>query len=598
VSLFRVITSRVERKLALLLSLVSVLALSILGYLAVQTVTLARQQNVAELEWQLTNQSVDRLRKFIDDKIENFRIVVADPNVNAIGYEQQTFILEGHLAGDSSLVELSFIQPTDGFETARVVRGYDKPIHRVLGLDEPAVAAALKGENYFGPVFFSDNEPRIVLASPVTNQQGVVIGLLRGEANLTTVSPLVAQANLGESGYLYVVDQSGRVIASSSVLSNRLSRGTDLKRQPFVSQVLSTGLAPALNTATIYNSNIAREKVFAVGRTIPKFGWAVVVEWPEAEAMAVVSEVVGRLVAGTFILLLALVIVSLWLARKITKPLRQLTTAAAQIGQGKFDVVLPTASQDEVGELARSFGIMTQGLKELERLKDEFVFIAAHELRTPVTAIRGYAEMLGDASKDLPEQAKEFVTRLQQSGGRLAILVNDLLEVARSQAGRLKVQTSPQDIVAIISATLAELKSLADEKKHIIVFSPPPQLPQVMADKDKLQEVLVNLVGNAIKYTPPQGKVEVGLRIEGDSVVTWVKDNGIGITAEDQAKLFQRFFRVESDETRNIQGTGLGLFIVRQIIEHMNGRIWVESTKGQGSTFLFTLLAGDFLEPE
>ena len=588
-ALLSIISGRLDRKLALLLSLVALLSLTVLGWLAIRTVTQARQQNVAELEWQLVNQSVDRLRKFIDDKIENFRIVVADPNVTAIGYEQQTFILEGHLSGDASLLELSFIQPADGFETARVVRGYDKPIHRVLGLDEPAVAAALQGKNYFGPVFFVDNEPRIVLASPVINQQRSIIGVLRGEANLKAVAPLIAQANLGESGYLFVVDQAGRVIATSSAAGSRLPAGRDLKSKPFVSQVLATGVAPAVGDSAVYESSLEPLKVFVAGRTIPKFGWAIVVEWPTDEAMAIVSEVISRLIGGALVLLALLIVISFWLARSLTKPLRQLTLATAEVGKGKFDVTLPTAGQDEVGELARSFGTMTLGLKELERLKDEFVFIAAHELRTPVTAIRGYAEMLGDVSQALPEQAKEFVLRLQQSGGRLATLVNDLLEVARSQAGRLKVQTSPQDIVAIITATLAELKPLAEEKQHTIAFLPPAGLPLVLADKDKLQEVMVNLVGNAIKYTPPGGQVEVGVRQAEGLLVTSVKDSGIGIALGDQAKLFQRFFRVESEETKNIQGTGLGLFIVRQIVEHMNGKIWVESIKGQGSTFYFSL---------
>ncbi|MDZ4229839.1 MAG: sensor histidine kinase, partial [Candidatus Veblenbacteria bacterium] len=419
----------------------------------------------------------DRLRKYIDDKIENFRIVVADPNVTAIGYEQQTFILQGHLEADQSLLELSFIQPADGFETARVVRGYDKPVHRVLGRDEPAVAAALGGSNYFGPVFFAEGKPMIVLASPVINQQGSIIGVLRGEANLAAVVTLVAQANLGASGYVYVVTQEGRVLAASSAAANRLTVGEDRRALPFVSQVLAMGVSPSVNTTATVYSAIAGESVFTVGRTIPKFGWAVVAEWPVGEAMAVVREVVQGLVAGALVFLVFLVVLSIWLARRFTKPLRQLTMATAQVGQGKFDVVLPTAGRDEVGELARSFGTMTQGLKELERLKDEFVFIAAHELRTPVTAIRGYAEMLGDATKDLPEQTKEFVTRLQQSGQRLATLVNDLLEVARSQAGRLKVQTSPQDLTALVSVTLAELKPLAMEKRHELVFSPPPAFP-------------------------------------------------------------------------------------------------------------------------
>lgn len=588
-SLFSFITSSLERKLAILLSLVALMALSVLGWLAVRTVTAARQQNIAELEWQLTNQSVDRLRKFIDDKIESFRIVVADPNVTAIGYEQQTFILQGHLIEDASLVELSFVQPADGFETARVVRGYDKPVHRLLSKDEPAVAAALRGENYFGPVFFHQGEPRITLASPVINQHGQIIGVLRGEANLRALVSLVAQANLGASGYLYVVDQAGRLLAGSSQLSSKLTVGTDLKEQPFVSQVLSTGVVPAVNQSLIYRSPLVSEDVFVVGRTIPKFGWAVIAEWPVQEAMAVVQNVIHRLLWGAGLLLVALIIVSFWLARRVTRSLRVLTAAAVQVGKGKFDVTLPTAGGDEVGELAQSFAAMTQGLKELERLKDEFVFIAAHELRTPVTAIRGYAEMLAEAGGHIPDQAREFVTRLQQSGERLATLVNDLLEVARSQAGRLKVQTSPQDIVAIISATLAELKPLADEKQHTVIFTPSQALPPVLADKDKLQEVMVNLISNAIKYTPAGGRIEIGVKPEEGRVVVWVKDNGIGIAPEDQVKLFQRFFRVESDETRDIQGTGLGLFIVRQIIEHMNGKIWLASAKGQGSTFYFSL---------
>jgi len=587
-------SSRVERKLALLLSLVALLSLLVLGVLAVNTITTTRQRNIAELEWQLVNQSSARLRKFIDDKLSTFRIVIADPQVLAVGPEQQKFLVQAQLDTDPSLLEVDFLSPDEfgQWVAIRAVRGVANPVRPTVGLDDPVLAAALQKQNYLSPVYLVDGQPYLTLGTPVVNQQGSVIGALRGEVDLEQLGPLVAQANLGSSGYLYLVDRNSKLLAWStnfSGSSDKRSVRASFQAPSYVSDVLS-GVASAVSiTAETYISPHDREQVFAVGRTIPKLSWAVMVEWPETEAMEIGRVVVGRLVWAALALLLVLIGLSVVVARSFTKPLRELKAATEEIGQGKFDVELKMKSQDEVGELSKSFQEMTKGLKELERLKDEFVFIAAHELRTPVTAIRGYAEMLGDVSQSLPEQGKEFVTRLQQSGARLATLVNDLLEVARSQAGRLKVETTPQDLVGIIQTTLAELTPLAKEKNHAVTFTPPANLPQVMADQAKLQEVLVNLVGNAIKYTPAGGGVEVSVEQQGSEVATHIKDNGIGIGPEDQAKLFQRFFRVESEETKSIQGTGLGLFIVRQIVEHMNGKIWVESTKGQGSTFSFSL---------
>ena len=581
---------RIERKLALLLSLVAVVSVLVLGLLAVRTITVTREQNVAELTWQLAAQSVDRVRRYVDDKVEVFRLVVADPGVTAIGYDQQLAVLRGHLAADPALLEISFLTQDSGFETARVVRGQENSPHRELGLRDPSVVAARSGQSYLGPVEFTSKGPTMVLAAPVFAQGGAIIGLLRGVASLAPLQTLLAQANLGTSGYLYVVTADGRVLAASSNVSGRLAPGaTDAAASTFVVDLASGRVAQSQVTPRTYRSPMNGSEVFVAGRTLAQTGWSVIAEWPRAEAMAVVPQVVGNLALGALALLLVLVAASIYLARSFARPLLGLTAAATEIGQGRFQVALPTAGADEVGELARSFQHMTEGLKELERLKDEFVFIAAHELRTPVTAIRGYAEMLKDASATFPDQAKEFVARLEESGARLANLVNDLLEVARSQAGRMKIETTPQDLLALIRGTLAELTLLAQEKQQVLTLAPPLSVPRVLADRAKLQEVLVNLVGNAVKYTPQGGQVTVTVEVTEGAVVTHVTDTGIGIAPEDQAKLFQRFFRVESDETRNIQGTGLGLFIVREIVEHMNGQIWVESEKGKGSTFSFSL---------
>ncbi len=585
------INSRLERKLALLLSLVALVSLFVFAWLSIRLITVTREQNIGELEWQLANQTSDRLRKFIFDKLESFRIIVADPSVTAIGHEQQVFILRGQLQNDASLTEVSFIRP-DGHELWREVRGSKGALPsnlRVFAENDKLVTTVKQGKNYLGPVVFKDNRSLLVLASPVINYQGEIIAILRGEADLKMLTPLVIAANLGSSGYLYLLDEGNHLLtASSNFTRQSYPVGYEVRgsEQAAWRQVRP---ADAALTAEYGPSPLGRQAVFSVSQKINQLDWLIRVEWPEAEAMEILPQIITQLILAALILLIILGSLSILVARKVSRPIHKLSLAAGSIGQGKFDVSLPTVGQDEVGQLAREFSQMLKGLQELEKLKDEFVFIAAHELRTPVTAIRGYAEMLTDLGTSLPPAAREFVERLQQSGSRLANLVNDLLEVARDQAGRLKCETSPQNLTEIIQGVISELTPLVKEKEHTLQFQPPHNLPMVLVDKDKLQEVLVNLISNAIKYTPPRGTIKLDLMPAAGEVTVSVQDNGIGISAADQAKLFQRFYRVESDETRNIQGTGLGLFIVRQLVERMGGKIWIESEKGKGTTFRFTL---------
>ncbi|MBI5733512.1 MAG: sensor histidine kinase [Candidatus Kerfeldbacteria bacterium] len=586
------INSRLERKLALLLSLVALVSLFVFAWLSIRLITVTREQNIGELEWQLANQTSDRLRKFIFDKLESFRIIVADPNVTAIGHEQQVFILQSQLQNDTSLTEVSFIRP-DGHELWREVRGskgqLQPPNLRVFDENDKLVATVKQGKNYLGPVVFKDNKSLLVLASPVINYQGEIIAILRGEADLKMLTPLVIAANLGSSGYLYLLDEGNHLLTSSS---NFIKQSYPVGYKVTSSEQVAWRQdrpGDAVLRSEYGPSPLSKQAVFSVSQKINQLDWLIRVEWPEAEAMEILPQIITQLILAAVILLIILGSISILAARKISRPIHKLSLAASSIGQGKFDVSLPTVGQDEVGQLAREFSQMLKGLQELEKLKDEFVFIAAHELRTPVTAIRGYAEMLTDLGTSLPPQAKEFTERLQQSGSRLANLVNDLLEVARDQAGRLKCETSPQNLMEIVQGVISELAPLVKEKEHTLQFQPPGNLPPVLVDKDKLQEVLVNLVSNAIKYTPPRGTIKIDLMSAVGEVTVSVQDNGIGISAEDQAKLFRRFYRVESDETRNIQGTGLGLFIVRQLVERMGGKIWVESEKGKGTTFRFTL---------
>ena len=237
---------------------------------------------------------------------------------------------------------------------------------------------------------------------------------------------------------------------------------------------------------------------------------------------------------------------------------------------------------------------MMLGLKQLQELKEEFVFIAAHELRTPVTAIKGYISLILDGiAGPVSGSLREILDKIQNANKRLINLVNDLLEVARSEAGRMTIQVAPTNIIAPIKDVLSELRPLAYEKSITMIYEPDSGLPSVLADAGRVKEIMVNLVGNAIKYTVGSGTVTVRHEIQGSELTTHIQDTGVGMPKDSQKKLFEKFYRIQTEKTRDITGTGLGLFIVRQLVEKMNGRIWVESEEGKGSIFSFSLLLAE-----
>lgn len=223
--------------------------------------------------------------------------------------------------------------------------------------------------------------------------------------------------------------------------------------------------------------------------------------------------------------------------------------------------------------------------KKALALKDEFVFIASHELKAPVTAISGFVEFAQEEVK-APE-AKKALSNLDKANQRLLKLVQDLLEVARAEAGRIEIETSPTDITIPTMDVIENLKPLADKKGLKITYSK-KKLPKVLADPGRVSEILTNLVSNAIKYTE-NGAITISHKIKDAMAITSVSDTGVGIPKEDFPKIFGKFYRSGQDLVRAQEGTGLGLFIIKQIVERMDGKIWFESTEGRGSTFFFSL---------
>lgn len=234
--------------------------------------------------------------------------------------------------------------------------------------------------------------------------------------------------------------------------------------------------------------------------------------------------------------------------------------------------------------------------KEVERQKDEFVSTASHEMRTPVAAIEGYISLAMNPNvATIDDRAKSYLDKAHDTIKHLGDLFRDLLSVTKAEEGQLTAKIEPVNLDKLLTQATSDMQFTAQTKKLTLVYQVGGQsgktiapLFYVAANPERLREVVMNLMENAVKYTP-EGGIKVGLEGTDKEVTVSVSDSGVGIAAEDMPHLFQKFYRIDSSATRTIGGTGLGLYLCRRVIEAFNGRIWVESNQGQGSTFKFTL---------
>jgi len=222
-------------------------------------------------------------------------------------------------------------------------------------------------------------------------------------------------------------------------------------------------------------------------------------------------------------------------------------------------------------------------------LKDTFISVVSHELKTPVAIIKGYAETLRrPEARRNPGLADEMLETIVEESDRLAQLVDDLLDVSRLQAGGLPFQdVEPVDLRAIVQRVMDRYQP--QTQRHTLLADFPDAYPLIDGDPRRLEQVLDNLISNAVKYSPQGGTVQITGSMTPAEALIAVKDNGVGIPWGEQERIFERFYRVEGPETRAVAGTGLGLYLSRAIVQAHGGRIWVESTPGQGATFFVAL---------
>lgn len=290
-------------------------------------------------------------------------------------------------------------------------------------------------------------------------------------------------------------------------------------------------------------------------------------------------------VAGAAAAAIAL-LVARWLARGMTKPLRDMAAAARRMETGDYDQRVVTSSRDEVGQLAVAFNRMSGELSNLERLRRDLVANVSHELKTPISALRAHLENLQDGVEQAdPETLQVMLTQTE----RLGRLVDQLLELSRLESGDVPLRPQRVSLRPLVSKVVSEIEVTRSDRDVALEEHVPHDLPAVFADPERVHQVLFNLLDNALRFTPAGGRVTVSASRHDGTVDVAVADTGPGISAEHLPRLFERFYRIDSARSRNEGGTGIGLAIARSVVEAHGGKIWAESEPGKGAVFTFEL---------
>lgn len=292
------------------------------------------------------------------------------------------------------------------------------------------------------------------------------------------------------------------------------------------------------------------------------------------------------LVATSFVAGVAAITLTVILSRRILHPVAALTLAARRMESGDLDQRVIVHASGEIEELAHAFNAMAEALGRNEALRRNMVSDIAHELRTPLTNIRGYLEGIQDG---VLEPDLNTIDMLHDESLMLNQLIQDLQELTLAESGAMHYEAQELDIRSLIEQTITASKTLANKKHIEFVTKLPDDIPSVIADQRRVAQVLRNLVNNAITHTPSDGSVQITAEIFPNEVEVSVIDSGEGIDSEHLPYLFERFYRADPSRSRATGGAGLGLAIVKNLVEAQGGRVQVDSIKGKGATFSFTL---------
>jgi signal transduction histidine kinase len=484
---------------------------------------------------------------------------------------------------------------------------------------QPNVEQARATGVYYGPTY----APR-TLSNPGARVMEIVVregrrgdyrpnsGFVGETLDLSAIQDLVRRTRLGTSGYAYAVDAQGAPIAYPNASAFR-HRSLPF---PQVTKALASS-----STGSTVGRNFRGQRVLSTWATVAPVGWKVFVEQPESAVFAPVRGKIWRTALLLAAFLAAGIALSVLLARRLVRPVKQMRTAAARIGAGAYDERIELRRRDELGGLADELNRMAASLqgsvqslerrveertRELQQAlaelsekgrqlevasehKSEFLANMSHELRTPLNAIIGFSQVLRKRMfGEINAKQEEYLDDILSSGHHLLSLINDVLDLSKVEAGQVELEVATFSLREALERGVVMVREPAVKKGVRLSLVLAPDVDLVDGDERRLRQVVYNLLSNAVKFTPGGGCIDVASsRVNGEVRVT-VTDTGPGIAPDDHERIFEEFQQTDVGVDQR-EGTGLGLALSKRLVELHGGRIWVESEPGEGSRFVFTL---------
>jgi two-component system sensor histidine kinase ChiS len=486
--------------------------------------------------------------------------------------------------------------------------------------------AVKAGKPLWSQIYQWEDKPEVISISssyPVYNKTKTIAGVLSIDLLLSQISQFLNQIKVSKSGHTFILERDGLLVASSStekpfrVVDGKAKRlrASDSK-EPLIRSTIQYLTKHYKNLSEIKTSQQLKLTLQGQHQFVQitpwrdKLGlnWLIVVVVPEGDFMQEINANTRTTILLCIAALIVATVIGIFTSRWIVRPILRLNASAKALALGKWEhLEVSGASErsDELGELARSFNTMAgqlqesfatlerqnEALERLNNLKDEFLANTSHELRTPLNGMIGIAEsMMDGAIGQVSELQRKNLLLIVQSGHRLATLVNDILDFSKLRHKTIELQFQAVGLREIVEVVLTLSQPLISNKDLQLVNAIPSDLPPGQADENRLQQILYNLVGNAIKFTE-KGSVEISATVVpgNEQLTITVSDTGIGIPEDKLDQIFESFEQGDGSTAREYGGTGLGLAVTKKLVELHGGSIRVESTVGVGSRFTFTL---------